>query len=152
MAGSNGRRTGGDGGVSELELRYAGDVPTRRGARGYLQLASLWGVWVAIAVLAVVAAIVAPEFFTSSNLQDVLRRASILGIVTMGQVLVLLTGGLDLSVGAMIGVTAVSSASTDSLAILTARTGSPLPQCGGGTRPASVVRPPGSRPSALRWR
>jgi ribose transport system permease protein len=78
--------------------------------RAYLQLASLWGVWVALAVLAIAAAIIAPEFFSSSNLQDVLRRASILGIVTMGQVLVLLTGGLDLSVGAMIGVTAVAIA------------------------------------------
>jgi ribose/xylose/arabinose/galactoside ABC-type transport system permease subunit len=54
-----------------------------------------------------VALVTAPEFFGVANLQDVLRRASILGIVTMGQVLVLMTGGLDLSVGAMIGLTAV---------------------------------------------
>jgi ribose/xylose/arabinose/galactoside ABC-type transport system permease subunit len=93
-----------------LDFSYAADVGRGSRVRGYLRLASSWGVWVAIGVLAVVAAIVAPEFFTSSNLQDVLRRASILGIVTMGQVLVLLTGGLDLSVGAMIGVTAVAIA------------------------------------------
>jgi ribose/xylose/arabinose/galactoside ABC-type transport system permease subunit len=69
-----------------------------------------WGVWIAIAILAIVAAFVAPDFFRVPNLQDVLRRSSILGIVTMGQVLVLLTAGLDLSVGAVIGLTAVAIA------------------------------------------
>jgi ribose transport system permease protein len=65
------------------------------------------GVWVAVVLLAVVAAALAPEFFRVGNLQDVLRRSSILGIVTMGQVLVLITGGLDISVAAVIGLTAV---------------------------------------------
>jgi len=51
-----------------------------------------------------------PRFFQVGNLQDVLRRSSILGIVTMGHVLVLLTAGLDLSVGAVIGVTTVAIA------------------------------------------
>jgi ribose/xylose/arabinose/galactoside ABC-type transport system permease subunit len=69
--------------------------------------AGAYGVWIALAALLVVAALTAPEFFGTANLQDVLRRASILGIVTMGQVLVLMTAGLDLSVGAMIGMTAV---------------------------------------------
>jgi ribose/xylose/arabinose/galactoside ABC-type transport system permease subunit len=75
-----------------------------------------YGVWLALATLLVVALLTAPEFFGVANLQDVLRRASILGIVTMGQVLVLMTAGLDLSVGAMIGMTAVliaESARTD---------------------------------------
>jgi ribose/xylose/arabinose/galactoside ABC-type transport system permease subunit len=45
-------------------------------------------------------------------MQDVLHRSSILGIVTMCQFLVLLTVGLDLSVGAGIGVTAVAIAET----------------------------------------
>lgn len=68
---------------------------------------SVIGVWLALAALLAVALLTAPEFFGVANLQDVLRRASILGIVTMGQVLVLMTGGLDLSVGAVIGLTAV---------------------------------------------
>lgn len=76
-------------------------------AAGRLELLSGRGVWVAIILLAVVAAVVAPEFFRVGNLQDVLRRSSILGIVTMGQVLVMMTGGLDISVGAVIGLTAV---------------------------------------------
>jgi ribose transport system permease protein len=67
-------------------------------------------VWAAIILLAAVAGALAPEFFRVENLQDVLRRSSILGIVTMGQVLVLMTGGLDISVAAVIGLTAVAIA------------------------------------------
>lgn len=82
-----------------LERRIPGVLSTGR--------LSALGVWVALGGLLVVALATAPEFFGLANLQDVLRRASILGIVTMGQVLVLMTGGLDLSVGAVIGLTAV---------------------------------------------
>jgi ribose/xylose/arabinose/galactoside ABC-type transport system permease subunit len=82
--------------------RLAGRAAGRR-----LEWLSGRGVWVAIILLAAVAAVVAPEFFRVGNLQDVLRRSSILGIVTMGQVLVMMTGGLDISVGAVIGLTAV---------------------------------------------
>jgi ribose/xylose/arabinose/galactoside ABC-type transport system permease subunit len=81
-------------------------VPARR-APSWSRLLGVYGVWVALGILLVAALLTAPEFYSSANLQDVLRRASILGIVTMGQVLVLLTAGLDLSVGAMIGMTAV---------------------------------------------
>ena len=95
-------------------------VPTRSLA-AWSRALGTYGVWVALGGLAVVAFLTAPAFFGAGNLQDVLRRASILGIVTMGQVLVLLTAGLDLSVGAMIGMTAVLIAES-------ARTyGPPLP-------------------------
>jgi ribose transport system permease protein len=68
------------------------------------------GIWLSLGLLLVVAFVTAPEFYGVANLQDVMRRASILGIVTMGQVLVLLTAGLDLSVAAVIGLTAVAIA------------------------------------------
>jgi ribose/xylose/arabinose/galactoside ABC-type transport system permease subunit len=71
-----------------------------------------YGVWIALLILVLVAAVFQPDFFRVGNLQDVLRRGSILGIVTVGQVLVLLTAGLDLSVGALVGVTAVAIAET----------------------------------------
>lgn len=86
------------------------DVPRANTWLVSLRMASEQGIWVALVLLALVAALVEPRFFQIGNLQDILRRASILGIVTMGQVLVLLTAGLDLSVGAVIGVTAVAIA------------------------------------------
>jgi ribose/xylose/arabinose/galactoside ABC-type transport system permease subunit len=87
-----------------------GDRVSVRASGRWIGWLSGRGVWVAVVLLAVVAAALAPEFFRVSNLQDVLRRSSILGIVTMGQVLVLMTGGLDISVAAVIGLTAVAIA------------------------------------------
>ena len=71
-------------------------------------LAATNGAFVALALLFVVAAVAAPRFFDPTNLENTLRRAAILGFVAVGQMLVLYMRGIDLSVGAMIGVTAVS--------------------------------------------
>jgi ribose/xylose/arabinose/galactoside ABC-type transport system permease subunit len=90
-----------------LQELTAGPPPSVRSMAAWSRQAGTYGVWIALAAILLVALLTAPEFFGISNLQDVLRRASILGIVTMGQVLVLMTAGLDLSVGAMIGMTAV---------------------------------------------
>ena len=51
------------------------------------------------------AAIVEPSFFGSSNLRNVARGAAFLSVVAMGQLLVVIVRGLDLSVGAVITAT-----------------------------------------------
>ena len=43
-------------------------------------------------------------FLTTGNLLNVGERASIVGIVALGQMLVILTGGIDLSVGSIIAI------------------------------------------------
>jgi ribose/xylose/arabinose/galactoside ABC-type transport system permease subunit len=88
------------------EIGVSGSLKLRS-SMPWSRFAGTYGVWIALGALLIVALLTAPEFYGVGNLQDVLRRASILGIVTMGQVLVLMTAGLDLSVGAMIGLTAV---------------------------------------------
>lgn len=47
----------------------------------------------------------ATGFLSVSNIMNVLRQVSIIGICSVGMMLVILTGGIDLSVGAVIGVT-----------------------------------------------
>ena len=79
-------------------------------AVGALHRARTLPAWPALAVLLVLAAIIEPTFFRPSNLTDVLGRASILGIVVVGQVVVMQTAGIDLSVAAVIGLTAVAVA------------------------------------------
>jgi ribose transport system permease protein len=58
----------------------------------------------------VVAAVVTPEFYRPDNLVNVLRQAAILGIVAVGQTFVLLTAGIDLSVGGVMGMSMIIAA------------------------------------------
>jgi ribose transport system permease protein len=50
------------------------------------------------------------EFFTYSNLSNVLRQTSMVGLVSIGMTLVILTGGIDLSVGAAVALSAIIAA------------------------------------------
>jgi ribose transport system permease protein len=64
---------------------------------------------------------VASEFFlTTRNLTNVARQMSVVGIVALGQALVIISGGIDLSVGSVIGLAAVAAA------MISAGTGSPI--------------------------
>jgi ribose transport system permease protein len=49
-------------------------------------------------------------FLTSTNLFNVIRAVSEIGIIAVGMTFVILIGGIDLSVGAVLGLTAVGSA------------------------------------------
>jgi ribose transport system permease protein len=57
-----------------------------------------------------VAAVVTPEFYSPDNLVNVLRQAAILGVVAVGQTFVLLTAGIDLSVGGVMGMSLIIAA------------------------------------------
>jgi ribose transport system permease protein len=84
----------------------------RRSGRFLLRFQSVFG----LVVIVVVAAIVAPVrngdnvFLTSRNLLNIVRFASENGIIAVGMTLVILTGGIDLSVGAVMALCAVASA------------------------------------------
>jgi ribose transport system permease protein len=55
-------------------------------------------------------ALTAPEFFTVSNTQDVVRQSSTLAILAFGQTFAVLSAGVDLSVGATLGLASVVDA------------------------------------------
>jgi len=66
----------------------------------------------ALALECAVFAFAAPHFFSADNLRNVTLQASITGILGAGMTFVILTGGIDLSVGsvvAMAGIVATSS-------------------------------------------
>ncbi len=50
---------------------------------------------------------ISPQFFKFSNFLTILRQVAILAIVSVGMTLVLISGGIDLSVGAIISVVSV---------------------------------------------
>jgi ribose/xylose/arabinose/galactoside ABC-type transport system permease subunit len=64
-----------------------------------------------LAAVVVLAAVTAPGVFGSDNLRLILFQAGLIGITAIGQTLVLLVGGIDLSIGAVIGLTTVIVAS-----------------------------------------
>ncbi|HTU03132.1 MAG TPA: hypothetical protein VMG58_14985, partial [Candidatus Sulfotelmatobacter sp.] len=53
--------------------------------------------WLVVLLLAVVASVLSPAFLRTRNLLNVLRQASTLGVISVGQTLVVLSGGADLS-------------------------------------------------------
>ena len=61
--------------------------------------------------ICVILAIASDAFLTANNLLNVLRQASLLFLLASGLTLVILTAGLDLSVGANIGLSACMAAS-----------------------------------------
>lgn len=70
-------------------------------------LYTLLGLVVFIVVMVVVMAIVSPVFLTSGNIINIIRQVSLNGILAVGLTFVILTGGIDLSVGSLVAVTGV---------------------------------------------
>lgn len=63
----------------------------------------------AIAVLLIVLAFLAPEFFTRENLSDLVLANMPVLIVALGMTLVMLTGHIDISVGTMFAICSVAA-------------------------------------------
>lgn len=67
---------------------------------------------IALLVIVIVTAIANPRFLTPINMSNVLFQVSALGIVAAGQTILLISGGLDLSVGANLSVSGLVTALT----------------------------------------
>lgn len=63
---------------------------------------SVWIVYLALAALVLAAQWLSPGYVSANNLMNVLRQASFLGIVAIGQTLVIITAGTDLSVSYLV--------------------------------------------------
>lgn len=60
--------------------------------------------------LFVVSSIISPVFLTSTNLMNILRQTPILGFMALGMTMVIISGGIDLSVGGTLSLAAVGTA------------------------------------------
>lgn len=65
--------------------------------------------WV-LAVLVGIASLLSENFLNPGNITNVLRQIALFGIVSIGMTFVILTKGIDLSIGSILGVTAVTTA------------------------------------------
>ena len=60
-----------------------------------------------LVLLCVVACVISPTFLQVANVINVLRQMALYGIVSIGMTFVILTAGIDLSVGSTVGIVAI---------------------------------------------
>ena len=77
------------------------DLVARLGTRFYVVVV------VAALLTAALIAVLEPGFYRSQNQHVLMQQVSVLGLVTLGQLLVLLVAGIDLSVGAVMNATLI---------------------------------------------
>jgi ribose transport system permease protein len=82
----------------------------RRGFIGRIRSSSSFGIVAILVVMAAILSVSTTEFLTSENLLSVFRQFSFIGIMAIGQVMVIITGGIDLSVGSVFAFAGVTSA------------------------------------------
>ncbi|MDV2993114.1 MAG: Ribose import permease protein RbsC [Chroococcidiopsis sp. SAG 2025] len=76
----------------------------RKSASNLLQVV---GILPILALICILFALLTPNFLTTGNIVNIFRQASINIVLATGMTFVILTGGIDLSVGSILGVTAV---------------------------------------------
>ncbi|HWL18483.1 MAG TPA: ribose ABC transporter permease [Bradyrhizobium sp.] len=69
------------------------------------------GILPVLMVIAIGFAVIAPNFLTEGNLLNIIRQSSINIVLAAGMTFVILTGGIDLSVGSVLGACAVIAVS-----------------------------------------
>lgn len=75
------------------------------------KILSSYGMYIAFVLLFIVLSIISPAFLTYANIVNILRQISVIGIMAVGMTFVIATGGIDLSVGAIMALAGVISTS-----------------------------------------
>ncbi len=91
------------------------EISSRSARKAPSLLSRFWvwegsGVLIALVVLTTLLALATDNFLSSYNVSVVMRQAAFVGLVALGQTLVLLVGGIDLSVGATAGLSSIIGA------------------------------------------
>ena len=74
----------------------------------FFKIYNKFGVLIILLLLIVAFAIINPVFLTVKNMINILKQIAIMGIMAMGMTFVLLTGGIELSMGAQISLVCVT--------------------------------------------
>jgi ribose/xylose/arabinose/galactoside ABC-type transport system permease subunit len=83
---------------------------TRSGATARRPALGTYGILLALVLLCVLLALLTPRFLTVANLTIIVTQVSINALLAFGVTFVILTGGIDLSLGSMVAVTGVVAA------------------------------------------
>jgi inositol transport system permease protein len=72
---------------------------------------SKYGIFLVFAVMVLVASLLSPAFMSRINLINIVRQMSVVGLIALGVTGVIVSAGIDLSSGSVVGLTAVVAAS-----------------------------------------
>jgi len=88
------------------------EAATRQTPGHALQAAfSRYGIFIIFAAMIVVASFLSPAFLTKTNLVNIVRQMSVIGLIALGVTGVIVCAGIDLSSGSVVGLAAVVAAS-----------------------------------------
>lgn len=76
-----------------------------------------YGSFIALIILIIAISIVSPDFRTINNFLSLLRQSAINGLIAFGMTCIILTGGIDLSVGSVLALTSIICAHTIKLGL-----------------------------------
>ena len=72
---------------------------------------SKYGIFLIFAIMVLGASLLSPAFLSSTNLINIVRQMSIVGLIALGVTGIIVSAGIDLSSGSVVGLTAVVAAS-----------------------------------------
>lgn len=75
--------------------------------RNIIQYLQDYGSFIALIFLVMVISIISPDFRTVNNFLSLLRQSAINGLIAFGMTCIILTGGIDLSVGSVLALTSI---------------------------------------------
>ena len=83
--------------------------PTIKDKRTYKfrQIIEQYGVYLTLVILLIISALITPNMFENETLAVMFRQCAQLGIIAIGQTMVMLVAGLDLSIGGVIVMTSM---------------------------------------------
>jgi ribose transport system permease protein len=81
-----------------------GVPPARNSGRRIVDLVIEYNFIAIFLLVVVVAAVLSPNFLTSTNIANLFQQAAVVGVVAVGMTFVILTGNIDLSVGSVVAL------------------------------------------------
>ncbi len=82
-------------------------IKSKRYSEGWSQFLQDWMILILFVVLVVIFSATSSTFRTTNNLMNVLRQASFIAIISMGEFFVILTGNMDMSISSIIGLVSI---------------------------------------------
>jgi ribose/xylose/arabinose/galactoside ABC-type transport system permease subunit len=89
------------------QVAYSDRISNYLKSIDYRMILGRFGLLIGYFIFVIVATILSPRFLSATNILNIVRQVSIFGILAIGQTFVIITAGIDLSVGATLALVVV---------------------------------------------